>query len=441
MATSIKYKAALPVALLALAFVAFGGLSIYVLSRIENISEDLVERFHEIEKVRDIESTAGEIIFPHLYYLTVPDPATRQKVNEMFARLDGYSQDLHRMHVVNGEERELLAFTENKIQAAKFISSEIFQYTGGELQNSMRLIYDLSALALSPIHYKMIDWNQDEARQVRELSAAADKLLHRYLLGVFIFLLAVALLIAFTFWLNNSLLIKPVLSITYITAQLATGNFKEKTLVHSDDELGKLAQNINEMAQSLEKMYSKLNNLARIDQLTGVQNRLSMDEILRHELASATRYGEPFTLAIFDLDHFKHVNDRHGHMVGDKVLQHVAESCMNNIRNSDYCFRYGGEEFLLLFPRTPPGIAIDIIERFRKSIEADQAHIDSITVSITASFGVASYPVDCDNIDDLIVCADQAMYMAKNAGRNTTVTCSSLHDVAMNRGKTLDPDD
>ncbi|WP_455210654.1 GGDEF domain-containing protein, partial [Kaarinaea lacus] len=213
---------------------------------------------------------------------------------------------------------------------------------------------------------------------------------------------------------------------TQTTNLLATGNFNEKTMVHSSDELGQLAHNINEMALSLDHMYRELNNQARTDQLTGILNRLSMEEILQHELASALRNDHALSIAVFDLDHFKTVNDRYGHPVGDKVLQAVTNTVLQSIRRCDYFFRYGGEEFLLLLPHTDTSVAIKVLDRCRKAIEAQNLVIDSYKIPITASFGLAGYPDEEADMEALIRKADEALYAAKNSGRNRIVDYSSV---------------
>jgi diguanylate cyclase (GGDEF)-like protein len=242
-------------------------------------------------------------------------------------------------------------------------------------------------------------------------------------------LLLVIALVTFTLWFNKKILIRPLLAISRTANLIATGNFKEKSSVHSQDELGALALNINDMALSLEQMYSELNNQARTDRLTGVLNRLAMEEILQHELAAANRNNHPSSIAVFDFDNFKTINDRYGHPVGDKVLQGVIEIVLGTIRRCDYCFRYGGEEFLLLLPNTDTVMANQVLERCRKAINQNPLRIDGHHIPITASFGLAGYPQDGGDVATLITNADEALYMAKNTGKNIIIDYASvIHD-------------
>ena len=173
-------------------------------------------------------------------------------------------------------------------------------------------------------------------------------------------------------------------------------------------------------------MYDELNDQARTDQLTGIPNRLSMEEIMAKELASAQRNSHPLTVAVFDLDHFKTINDRYGHPVGDKVLQVMADIVQQTIRQGDYFFRYGGEEFLLLLPHTDTATAALVLERCRKTMAAQKLSIDNFKIPVTASFGQAGFPDDAIDLDTLIAKADEALYTAKNTGRNKVIDYASV---------------
>ena len=429
MSLSIKYKASLPVILLALTLITFTGLSIYFMGDVERITESLAMRHHELEQVQHIEITSSELVFPHLDYLTTRNPEAKHTAAGLFDRLARQLQYLQKMQVVHDEERELLDFTATNLRAAKQISQQIFVYDGTRKDDYMQLLHDLSESHLVPIRNKLMEWHVEEAREVNKLNEKAETLLHHYLFGAALVLLLVIALVAFTLWFNKKILIRPLLAISRTANLIATGNFKEKSSVHSQDELGALALNINDMALSLEQMYSELNNQARTDRLTGVLNRLAMEEILQHELAAANRNNHPSSIAVFDFDNFKTINDRYGHPVGDKVLQGVIEIVLGTIRRCDYCFRYGGEEFLLLLPNTDTVMANQVLERCRKAINQNPLRIDGHHIPITASFGLAGYPQDGGDVATLITNADEALYMAKNTGKNIIIDYASvIHD-------------
>lgn len=156
------------------------------------------------------------------------------------------------------------------------------------------------------------------------------------------------------------------------------------------------------------------------DRLTGLHNRAYAESRLAEELSLARRTGRTVSVALADLDHFKAVNDRHGHAAGDEVLRHTAEVLRRSFRASDVIARYGGEEFLVIFPDTGQGAALDRMRRFHASFAASPAALPAPApeAALTFSAGVAACPGDGDTAADLLRRADERLYAAKQAGRN-----------------------
>jgi diguanylate cyclase (GGDEF)-like protein len=157
---------------------------------------------------------------------------------------------------------------------------------------------------------------------------------------------------------------------------------------------------------------------ARTDPLTGLANRRHFDEQLRRVIAETDRFGGTCSLIMADLDDFKQVNDRHGHDAGDTVLRHVALVLGEAVRTVDLCARYGGEEIAVLLPQTSQVGAMELAERLRSTLESRPANHSGRELRVTASFGVATYPVPVPYGDWLMLAADKALYDAKAAGRN-----------------------
>jgi diguanylate cyclase (GGDEF)-like protein len=158
---------------------------------------------------------------------------------------------------------------------------------------------------------------------------------------------------------------------------------------------------------------------AASDVLTGLPNRRSADETLKRMAAHASRRTSPLAAVLLDLDHFKRVNDIHGHEQGDKVLAVVGQILISTVRASDFAARYGGEEFLILLPDTDQEMARDVAEKLRLAI----AETESFECGfLTASFGVAALPDDASDAEQLIRKADRALYAAKADGRNRVKT-------------------
>jgi diguanylate cyclase (GGDEF)-like protein/PAS domain S-box-containing protein len=175
-----------------------------------------------------------------------------------------------------------------------------------------------------------------------------------------------------------------------------------------------------QIATALEKvrMAAEVQRLAITDALTGLFNRRHFFATAQRELERARRHERPLSVIMLDLDHFKHVNDTYGHAAGDQTLKAVADYCSSHLRGTDVLGRYGGEEFVVLLPETTGPAACEAAERLRRGIEALAVPIAARTVKVTASLGVAALDPTHPTLDNLLDCADQALYEAKSAGRN-----------------------
>ncbi len=163
--------------------------------------------------------------------------------------------------------------------------------------------------------------------------------------------------------------------------------------------------------------YREALRSAHTDPLTQVNNRVAMDDCMRREWELARRHKTPLSLMLIDIDHFKSFNDRYGHSYGDQILKSVAQTIRESIRASDLIFRYGGEEFVIILSNTEITGAALMAERLRRAIENMRLNAEAETVRVTASFGVTSLN-SATSARDLLTHADQAMYQAKQNGRN-----------------------
>lgn len=157
---------------------------------------------------------------------------------------------------------------------------------------------------------------------------------------------------------------------------------------------------------------------AYTDPLTGLPNRRAFDAHFGPAIDRADRFDEPVALVVCDVDEFKAVNDRHGHQIGDAVLQALGATLQRGVRAVDLCARFGGEEFVIILPRTARLGAVELAERLRRAIEARPVRVDGRELRVTASFGVAIYPASVTSRDELLAAADRALYIAKRDGRN-----------------------
>jgi diguanylate cyclase (GGDEF)-like protein len=166
------------------------------------------------------------------------------------------------------------------------------------------------------------------------------------------------------------------------------------------------------------KMQATLERIAYFDALTGLPNRRATQTRFREETARSQRLGQSLAMVVFDIDHFKHVNDTLGHPVGDAVLRHVAHVLNSAKRDEDVLGRIGGEEFVLLLPALNTTEASEAAERLRRKMaESPFAHAGE-SLGVTVSGGVSTFPADGEGWDEVFLAADKRLYAAKSAGRN-----------------------
>jgi diguanylate cyclase (GGDEF)-like protein/PAS domain S-box-containing protein len=170
--------------------------------------------------------------------------------------------------------------------------------------------------------------------------------------------------------------------------------------------------------RELRALQEKLHQQSTRDSLTGLYNRRYLDSVLERELIRAAREDYPVSAIMADLDHFKTVNDRHGHLAGDEVLRTFGDLMKGHAREADVYCRYGGEEFLLILPGMARDTAFQRAEQLRCAMAAAPVVFGVTAIRVTASFGVATFPYTGASADELIHTADRALYAAKAAGRN-----------------------
>lgn len=195
----------------------------------------------------------------------------------------------------------------------------------------------------------------------------------------------------------------------------------EDTRLHqAERQVAELTEKLESVQGESAKLRQRLQderNQAMIDPLTGIPNRLAYNERLKHEFARWRRYGSALTIAVWDIDKFKSVNDTYGHQAGDKVLTVIAQLLHKQIRETDFVARFGGEEFVLLLPETSAENSTVATENIRKAVEATEFHFRGKRVPITISCGVSQFQQG-DSPERVFERADKALYEAKNSGRN-----------------------
>ncbi|MDB5997724.1 MAG: diguanylate cyclase [Pseudomonas sp.] len=184
-------------------------------------------------------------------------------------------------------------------------------------------------------------------------------------------------------------------------------------------ELGNLESLLSTLLYPMRNalLYRAATQSALRDPLTDTGNRIAMDQTLQREIEMSRRHLQPLSLLMLDIDHFKHVNDSHGHSAGDDVLREVAASIKGQLRNVDMVFRFGGEEFLILLSNTGREAAAMVGERLRFAVQAKDYKADGNLIELTVSLGCSTL-LPGESAESLLRRADNALYVAKREGRN-----------------------
>ena len=210
----------------------------------------------------------------------------------------------------------------------------------------------------------------------------------------------------------------------YITKPIDFAELKAR--LRSMLRIKRLQEALEEREKELLEVNERLRHMSQTDALTGLDNRRNLNDRIDEMFQHAQRLDEPFSCVMCDIDKFKSVNDTHGHQAGDEVLKQLAAILKEEAREIDRVGRYGGEEFMLLLPGTTTDAAMSFCERVRKRIEGNTFTFPGGTLQRTASFGVSGWPhPDITQCDGLVRTADDALYVAKETGRNRVIRYNS----------------
>jgi diguanylate cyclase (GGDEF)-like protein len=201
-------------------------------------------------------------------------------------------------------------------------------------------------------------------------------------------------------------------------------SYEEHTFDENDILLLTVIADFAAIALENARNYTRINELVITDDLTGLYNSRQFGQLIENEVQRSERYGMPFSLVFLDLDHFKGINDTHGHLVGSRMLREFGALIKMQIRCSDMAARYGGDEFAIILPHTGKEQAVTMAENLLAAMKQTPfISDDDASIALTASFGVATFPDDADSRAGLIKAADGAMYEVKAGGRAGVKGC------------------
>jgi len=270
---------------------------------------------------------------------------------------------------------------------------------------------------------------------------AAYAEVHRVRNVTLLVLLGALLVVGVIAYYLAQLVVRPLDRLTAAAAVVASGDLAVELPRTGGGEVGYLTDVFNFMVERLregrEELQAANRELERVsvtDALTGLCNRRLLLETMVHETQRSRRTAQPFSILMLDIDAFKAFNDTYGHQAGDRALVMVAQVIRESVRVLDTVARYGGEEFVVVLPETDLAGAAGTAERIRSAIEASRLSLGEKDVSVTLSIGVAEFPMDGAAVDLIIGSADQALYRAKEGGRNRVVLSRAKPAASRTRG-------
>jgi diguanylate cyclase (GGDEF)-like protein/PAS domain S-box-containing protein len=221
---------------------------------------------------------------------------------------------------------------------------------------------------------------------------------------------------------------------TYTYDEQGNVTFHEGTLRdvtarrQADEDLRHAKESLEHTNRELERVLAREQQLARTDGLTGLYNYRYFFELASREFKVSMRYKLPLSILMFDTDDFKQINDSLGHFAGDKILALVARTTSAQMRSVDVLARYGGDEFIILLPQTGAKKALPIAERIRANVAAMKLPTENGPISVTLSIGIAEIRHEAadESVEDIVQRADNALYAAKQSGRNRTIIFDSF---------------
>jgi diguanylate cyclase (GGDEF)-like protein len=416
--TPLRTRLLIGMGLMLLPIVALAILT-FVSSRamVAAIEEVVDEQVHELQPVS---SLFRQVLLAGMApndYLITANPAERALFERRSAEVDAQFTLLLKGQVFGSqEERRLVEAAQREWGLARRVALELFEVSSpvGDVEAARRMKafddhLERASDALGALYDRVLLEVRGYETRARAVRASVTTLL------VVVSLLSLALAGGAGVVLSRSIVV-PVRALQDGILRFAEGDHSFRLELAGRDEFGQVAEVMNQLAERLEH-----------DQLTGVASRGALQRQLHAELVRARRFQRPFSVVMVDVDHFKRVNDAHGHPAGDQALQAVARRLSGALRTVDTVARYGGEEFALVLPETAGPGARTLAERLREAVAAGPIEVSAgVSLPITVSVGVASFPSDAEDDTALLAAADRALYAAKAWGRNRVVEAAEV---------------
>ncbi|MEW6330945.1 MAG: diguanylate cyclase [Pseudomonadota bacterium] len=407
-------------ALFFVALIAANAVTLFNLYKALRLTDQVVEHsIVEMHQAMLLQMSLSQAAMPPNDYLIHGDPKAREEFRARSTEVERNFNILGPMTAMTATQHQVLTAARRDWDRAREMGEAMLKIPAPvgnraaavRMEEFDRLIDDIIT-QLDTIHHVAHSETEESHMVLHDLKLEATTI-------VLVFLV-IGLLIAIAgFFVLNRLLFPPLQDLSRGMRLFSEGQHAHRISRNMPVELRELAEGFNAMAANLQAQHAELVKTSTHDALTGCLNHRQFILDFDREFLRVSRYRGNLSLLMVDLDFFKSVNDSYGHPAGDIVLRSVAEAMGTQLRASDTLYRYGGEEFVILLPETDRHGALTVAESIRHKVATTAIVVDGQqTVSITVSIGAASFPQDTENQEDLLKKADQAVYAAKNGGRN-----------------------
>ncbi|BAV33445.1 diguanylate cyclase [Sulfuricaulis limicola] len=407
-------------ALFFLALITANAVMLFNLYKALRLTDEVVEHsIVEMHHAMRLQMSLAQAAMPPNDYLIHGDPKARDEFQAHATEVGRNFETLAPMTAMTDTQHQVLTAARRDWEHARVIGEAILKTASpvGNMKSAAKMeefdkLIENIITRLNAIHHVAHTETEESHKILHDLKLEATTV-------VLVFLAAGLAIAVAGFVLLNRQLFPPLQDLSRGMRLFSEGRHGHRIGGNMPVELRELAEGFNAMAANLQAQHAELVKTSTHDALTGCLNHRQFTLDFDREFLRVSRYQGNLSLLMVDLDNFKSVNDTYGHPAGDRVLQKVAEAMNSQLRASDTLYRYGGEEFVILLPETDRHGALTVAESIRHKVATTAIIVDdNETVTITVSIGVACFPQDTKEQEDLLKKADQAVYAAKNNGRN-----------------------
>jgi diguanylate cyclase (GGDEF)-like protein len=374
------------------------------------------QNYFKIIKIRN-----GEISKPDKYFSIYWDLLSQQREHRHPQQENNFFSLEQEMDELPYTEEEYMLIKESTLYTAKLLDLEKQAFKMIETNNSPKAIdlifsthyHEIKEKAMLPIDKFILSLEKRTTEKIKSYNTIAKNIYN----NLYILIVLGLFITTLTFYLIFIKIINPIRNLTNSIVLYKKGHKNIEKFHFFKDEIGFLIKNFFDMKNKIDNDMIKLQELASIDSLTGLYNRKAFFEFCDEYFKIAKREKQNFSILLLDIDFFKKINDIYGHLVGDEVLKFVSNNIKSQIRQSDILARYGGEEFIVFLPKTDLEGAKNLAQKTNKFISTHPYVDQEIKLDITISIGIATYNQETKLLD-VIKKADNALYKAKESGRN-----------------------